>query len=144
MYTYIYIYTYIYVYIYIYIYTYIYIYICIHIYAQVAWFAVACKGTFGLSISAMQSSFGDRNLQVLFARFLWNMLVCTPAKLGGPYSVLAANEELLLIALEKYFHLGKILLTSHFHPEKILVAHHFHPVRILATYHFQPENIFAT
>ena len=29
----------------------------------------------------------------------WNMLVCTLAKLGGPYSVQAAYEELLLIAL---------------------------------------------
>ena len=38
-------------------------------------------------------------LQGLFTRFLWNMLVCTPAKLGGPYSMQAAYEELLLIAL---------------------------------------------
>ena len=64
-----------------------------------AWFAVACKRTFGLSIAAMQVSLGQSNLQGLFARFLWNILVCAHAKLGGPYSVQAAYEELLLIAL---------------------------------------------
>ena len=68
------------------------IYIYIYIYAQAAWFAVACKDTFGLSIAAMQVSSGHSKLQVLFARFLWNMLVCTPAKPRGPYAVQAAYE----------------------------------------------------
>ena len=45
------------------------------------------------------NSLGHSNLLVLFARFLWNMLVCTPAKPRGPYAVQAAYEELLLITL---------------------------------------------
>ena len=74
-------------------------------YAQAAWFAVACKRTFGLSIAAMQVSLGHSNLQGLLARFLWNMLVCTAAKLGGPHSGQAAYEELMLMALVHLVHL---------------------------------------
>ena len=44
-------------------------------------------------------------LQGLFTRFLWNMLVCTPAKLGGPHSGQAAYEELMLMALVHLVHL---------------------------------------
>ena len=75
----------------------LYVYICK--YAQAAWFAVACKGTFWLSISAMPVSLHCSNWQDLFGQFLWNRLVCTPAKLWGLSSVQGAYEALRLKAL---------------------------------------------